>query len=286
MASANLQNLHTHTVFGDGQNTAEEMVRAAIAAGCGSLGFSEHSRMPAAVASGWCMTEAEEAAYRQEVMRLREVYAGQIDLLLGLERDLDALSSPEPYEYIIGSVHGVWRSGVYLPVDASRAEFCRAVQERYAGDYFAFIRDYYQREASVAATTRCQIVGHFDLVTKFNEGFCLFDETDPRYRDAALGALEALSREDVVFEINTGAISRNCRTAPYPAAFLLRSLRDLGGRVCISSDSHSAGTVTSGFVQAAELALSCGFRETYFFTGDGFRAVGLEEFRDAAKRGA
>ena len=37
-----LQNLHTHTVFGDGQNTAEEMVRAAIAAGCGSLGFSEH----------------------------------------------------------------------------------------------------------------------------------------------------------------------------------------------------------------------------------------------------
>ena len=47
-----LQNLHTHTVFGDGKNTAEEMVRAAIAAGCGSLGFSEHSRMPAAVASG------------------------------------------------------------------------------------------------------------------------------------------------------------------------------------------------------------------------------------------
>ena len=116
-----LQNLHTHTVFGDGQNTAEEMVRAAIAAGCGSLGFSEHSRMPAAVASGWCMTEAEESAYRQEVLRLREAYAGQIDLFLGLERDLDALPSPEPYEYLIGSVHGVWRSGVYLPVDASQA---------------------------------------------------------------------------------------------------------------------------------------------------------------------
>ena len=139
-----LQNLHTHTVFGDGQNTAEEMVRAAIAAGCGSLGFSEHSRMPAAVASGWCMTEAEESAYQQEVLRLREAYAGQIDLFLGLERDLDALPSPEPYEYLIGSVHGVWRSGVYLPVDASQAEFCRAVRERYAGDYFAFIRDYYQ----------------------------------------------------------------------------------------------------------------------------------------------
>ena len=29
-------------------------------------------------------------------------YAGQIDLFLGLERDLDALPSPEPYEYLIG----------------------------------------------------------------------------------------------------------------------------------------------------------------------------------------
>lgn len=283
MASIKLQNLHTHTVFGDGNNTAEEMVRAAIAAGCGSLGFSEHSRMPAEVASGWCMTEADEAAYRREVLRLREAYGGQIDLFLGLERDLDALPSPEPYAYLIGSVHGVWRSGVYLPVDASRAEFCRAVKERYAGDCFAFILDYYQREASVAATTHCQIVGHFDLVAKFNEGGCLFDEADPRYRDASLGALETLAKEDVVFEINTGAMSRNCRTEPYPAPFLLRALRDLGGRVCISSDSHSAGTITHGFVQAAEVALACGFRETYLFTGDGFRAVGLEAFRDAAK---
>ena len=38
-----LQNLHTHTVFGDGQNTAEEMVRAAIAAGCDTYVTSDLS---------------------------------------------------------------------------------------------------------------------------------------------------------------------------------------------------------------------------------------------------
>ena len=135
-------------------------------------------------------------------------------------------------------------------------------------------------------STRCQIVGHFDLVAKFNEGGCLFDEADSRYRDASLGALEALSKQDVVFEINTGAMSRNCRTVPYPSDVLLRSLRDFGGRVCISSDSHSASTITHGFAQAAELALSCGFRETYLLARDGFHAVGLEEFRDEAKRRA
>ena len=101
--------------------------------------------------------------------------------------------------------------------------------------------------------------------------------------EAAGDVLDRLAERDVVFEINTGAMSRNCRTVPYPSDVLLRSLRDFGGRVCISSDSHSASTLTYGFVQAAELALSCGFRETYLLTADGFRAVGLEEFRDAAR---
>ena len=32
-------NFHTHTTFCDGKNTAEEMVRAAITAGCPALGL-------------------------------------------------------------------------------------------------------------------------------------------------------------------------------------------------------------------------------------------------------
>ena len=44
----------------------------------------------------------------------------------------------------------------------------------------------------VAEKTGCQIVGHFDLITKFNEGDKLFDTSHPRYVNAALGALERL----------------------------------------------------------------------------------------------
>ena len=49
-----LQNLHTHTVFGDGKNTPEEMVLGALSSRCASLGFSEHSPLPpAADPDGW-----------------------------------------------------------------------------------------------------------------------------------------------------------------------------------------------------------------------------------------
>ena len=96
--------------------------------------------------------------------------------------------------------------------------------------------------------------------------------------DAAMGAMEALLRRDVLFEINTGAMSRGCRTSPYPAPSLLRALRERGGRICITSDSHSEGTVAFAFRQAGELALACGFRETWALTETGFQAIGLEKF--------
>ena len=65
-----LQSLHTHTVFCDGKDTAEEMVRGAMAAGCRSLGFSGHSPLP--FDDSWTMKEVDVPRYREEVLRLRD----------------------------------------------------------------------------------------------------------------------------------------------------------------------------------------------------------------------
>ncbi len=274
------QNLHTHTIFSDGKNTPEEMALGAIRAGCRSLGFSEHSPMPAAAdADGWSMEAARETAYRAEVLRLRGAYQDRLEIFLGLELDADSPAPELPYDYLIGSVHGIWRDGCYLSIDASAEEFVRNVREHFGGNCYAFAAACFEREAAFLPRCGCQIVGHFDLVTKFNEGGRFFDESDPRYVRAALEALEAVMERDVIFEVNTGAISRGYRTAPYPAPFLLRAIRERGGRVCITSDTHSDGTVACAFSQAAELAASCGFREAWVLTGDGFRPVELAAYR-------
>lgn len=151
-------------------------------------------------------------------------------------------------------------------------------QHGFSGDFLSLAEAYYQREALVAEKTGCQIVGHFDLVTKFNQDGLFFDESHPRYLSAALEALDSLLRRDIIFEINTGAISRGYRTSPYPSLFLLRTLRQRGGRICITSDAHSAAAVTCAFSQAAELAMACGFRETWVLGRSGFRPIGLPEF--------
>ena len=82
------------------------------------------------------------------------------------------------------------------------------MEQHYGGDFYAFAEDYYRLVGEVPERTGCQIVGHFDLITKFNEGDKLFDTGHPRYMRAALEALDRLAGRDVIFEITTGAMSR------------------------------------------------------------------------------
>lgn len=273
------QNLHTHTVYSDGKHTPGEMAAGAVRSGCASLGFSEHSPLTGeADPDGWSMKPASVPAYREDILRLRTDYAGRLTVFLGLEQDIDSAPPTDPYDYLIGSVHGVWADGAYLSVDAGPELFDRAVREHFGGDCYAFARAYYRREAEAAAKTGCRIVGHFDLIAKFNEGGCRFDETDPRYRSAALEALDALMERDVIFEVNTGAMSRGWRTAPYPHPALLRAVQERRGRICITSDSHHAETVVHAFPQAAEHAMACGFRESWILTESGWKAAPLDQY--------
>ncbi len=262
------QNLHTHTTFCDGKSTPAEMAAAALAAGCGSIGFSGHAPLP--FPNVWSMKEESVAPYRAAVLALREEYAGRLEVYLGLEQDILSPALAETYDYRIGSVHCLRTAEGVISVDASREEFADAVRRCYGGDALALAEDYYRQEAQVVEKTGCQIVGHFDLVTKFNEGDRFFDEGDRRYRAAALDALDALLERDVLFEINTGAMARGCRSVPYPAPFLLRHIHERRGRVLITGDSHSAAALLYGYPQAFALAAACGFTESYYLVGRAF----------------
>lgn len=128
---------------------------------------------------------------------------------------------------MIGSGHYVaLPGGGFSPVDVSPAGSEAAIREAFSGDAYRYAAAYYEGLAArLRAEPRVDIVGHFDLVAKFNEGGRLFDESDPRYRSAALDALDAVVKKHPRFEINTGAMSRGWRSAPYPAPFLLKRLR-------------------------------------------------------------
>ena len=229
--------LHVHTEFCDGHATAEEMVRAAIALGCPKIGFSAHAPMPY---GDYPMKREREEDYRAEIARLRAAYREKIEVLCGLEVDLWSYPvARERYDYIIGSCHTLSplvngaRVEVDGPVEALRA----AIDRDFGGDPYAAAEDFYA-SVSRLGELRPDIIGHLDLIRKYNAGGALFDELHPRYLAAARGAIDALLPLGVPFEVNTGAVARHYRETPYPAAPLLAYILKRGGRVILTGDAH------------------------------------------------
>lgn len=121
------------------------------------------------------------------------------------------------------------------------------VEEHFDGDWYAFAEEYFSLVSDLYDKTKCDIVGHFDLLTKFNENGCRFDESNPRYRKAWQSALNRLLECGCVFEINTGAMSRGWRTSAYPNAEIREYIVQNGGKLILSSDCHTPDNLCYAF---------------------------------------
>lgn len=270
-----LRSYHNHSTYCDGKSTVEEMVRSAIAAGMQAIGFSGHATFPYDLR--FCTKPEDFPAYVAAVNACKEKYAGQIEIYLGVENDFYGLQPDFPHDYALGAAHYMQKDGIYYYVDYSREVLQKAIDEGFGGDPYAMTAFYYQVVAQFPDRMDFDIVAHFDLVTKFNEGGRMFNEDDPRYWKPALETMEYLAKKGYAFEINTGAISRGYRTAPYPSMRLLKALHDFGGSIVFGCDSHNAGTVCSYLPEAKALAEECGFRTQRILTPKGWQEVPLGE---------
>ena len=257
---------HMHTCFCDGTDTPTDMAASAFALGFTRIGFSGHATMSF---ESFSMSRTGAAAYRAEIGALRKTYEGRMTVLCGIEKDYFGEEPEDLYDYVIGSVHYLPSPEGFRALDESPAETSKTIAEVFGGDADAFAEAYFSLEARLFETVRADVIGHFDLLTKFEERVPLLHPDSPRYQNAWREAVEALIPYGKPFEINTGAISRGWRTTPYPAKEILDFLKEKGGHILLSSDSHRRETIGYGFTEARELALSCGFRTVLIPEGGG-----------------
>lgn len=236
---------HTHTLYCDGNNTPREMVLSAIEKGMKAIGFSGHAYT--SFDTEWCMSLGNTEKYIADIDALKPEFSDRIAIYHGAEWDYYSDGPREKFEYLIGSVHYIEHGGIRKTIDENKQNFAALVERLYGGDFFACAEDYYKSVGDILRKTGADIVGHFDLITKFNEGNSLFDTSDERYIKAWQRAADALLEFKKPFEINTGAISRGYRTKPYPAADIIDYIGKRGGIFMLSSDSHATKTLLYGF---------------------------------------
>lgn len=237
--------LHIHSTFSDGNNTPEEIIKSAIELRLEKVGISDHSFT--LFDQSYCIKSDRISEYIKTINSLKEKYKDDIEVLLGIEQDYYSDESTDSYDYVIGSVHYLKIADNYIPVDETADILKKAADVYFNGNIYALIEKYFDTVSDVVSKTNADIIGHIDLISKFNEQSQLFDENDERYINAYKSACDKLLSYNKPFEINTGAISRGYKTSPYPSKSIYDYLKSKGAQFILSSDSHSKETLCYKF---------------------------------------
>ena len=248
-------NYHTHTTWCDGKDAPRRVVEAAIEKGFDEIGFSSHAMLPQDDVD-WVLTPEKAPRYAAEIRALADEFRGRIRVRLGVEADYVPGGARPDYavyaaiapEYIIGSVHFVAApDGALVPVDHAPDLLAAGIREHFGGRAEAFVRAYFAQQREMVASFDFDVVGHLDLVRKFNAKHPYFDEGSGWYRDELERTADAVAASGKVAEVNTGAISRGWLDDAYPSADFRARLRARGVRFVLSADAHVADAIDCAF---------------------------------------
>ena len=274
MADYKKSSVHCHSTMCDGKNTLQDMASAACAQGLTTLGFTGHSYTQRD--REYCMSPSRTAQYKATIAKLKTEYKGKVDILCGIEWDILSEDKRTGYDYWIGSAHHLYgkNTGKYYEIDFRPQDLWDCINDDFDADPLAAVEAYFAEVEKVAAL-KPDILAHIDLIKKLNANGEFFDEESPRYKAAALKALQAAKDNDCLLEVNTGGVYRGYRKDFYPGAWLLGEWQKMGGKVIITSDSHDINSLTFGFDEAAAAIKAAGFTSVQVLTGNGFETQEL-----------
>lgn len=260
----NLTNYHSHCSFCDGRAPLEEFVKEAIRQGFYSYGVSSHAPLP--FPTRWTMEWEQMEAYLDEFNNLRQKYADEIELYVGLEIDyLNEESNPSvarftelPLDYRIGSVHLLYdAAGEVVDIDCSPAVFKERVDRHFNGDVLRVVRMYFDRLFRMVELGGFDILGHADKMhynaSCYHPG--LLDE--PWYEALMKDYFSLVASRGYLVEINTKAY--DSLGTFYPNSRYWELMKEYQIKVLVNSDAHYPERINAGRMEALRLLQAKGF---------------------------
>ena len=160
-----------------------------------------------------------------EAHRLKQLYAPQIDLLVGLETDyitntdLDGLESllqrhGDRIEYVVGSVHHVNEIAFDVDLPTYRKALESFGIEKEEDRQEAFMLAYFEAQYQLIQRFKPEVIAHFDVCRLY----------EPNLRFADFPVVQKMIERNirfavdygVLFEINAAALRKGW-SSPYPA---------------------------------------------------------------------
>jgi histidinol-phosphatase (PHP family) len=272
------------------------VIERAIEAGFTQYGLSEHC--PRYRDADLFGDEAEHGGvpalqtaftdYAKHAFELRAEYADRIELIVGFETErlppgdwaerMRAIRQSAAFEYMVGSVHDV--DGVFVDY---KPEITRALSAQLGGDDALHAR-YFDAITDLVTTLKPEVVGHIDLVRKFDGPNARFSAAVQPHIDRALEAVRAAG---AVLDVNCGAHRRGLSPV-YPLPHILLRARQMGVGVTLGDDGHGAHDVGVGLDACMRAIADAGYREVHYLTRDGgdtarLRSAPIDEVRPRSR---
>lgn len=252
--------VHIHTFFSSDSKTAvEDQLERAIHIGMEYICITDHQDYDYPKWKNCTYQVGENAdigAYVDYLMRIREQYAGRINMLIGLEFGLqkhlgekyDNVYSSYPFDMCIASTHvfeGRDTEDQTLYEGRTKEESVRA--------YLA------EELENLTVTHNYDTIGHLDYVLRDipgkNEGV-----TYAKYADIFDELLLLAIRRNKAIELNTKSLVVGMRDSS-PGRDVFKRYRELGGElVTLGSDAHFPERIGACFDIAGEILKDAGFK--------------------------
>lgn len=254
-----LADFHLHSDFsGDCSASMDSMIQAGLAQGLKQMCFTEHQDFdfPYASENPSEVFSLNTDSYLYELIRCKEKYAGQLEILFGVElglqphitKDLARYAKSFDFDFIIASSHVCNARDPYYP-----AFFEGRSEEEAYREYFTSVYE------NIRKFDNFDVYGHLDYVVRYGpqkDAAYTYD----KYRDVLDLILELLLEKEKGLELNTGGLQYGLKE-PNPCADILKRYRSLGGEIItIGSDAHNPAAVANYFQKAADILTACGFR--------------------------
>jgi histidinol-phosphatase (PHP family) len=230
-----------------------EYASVAEARGLKGIIFTCHCPLPDGISAAVRMSPDQYERYVAMIAATRELFAGRVDVRLGLESDyfpgtekwLEKLHARHPLHHVLGSVH------MQVP----------EYRERYfTGDWFAYQQLYFQHLAASAESGLYDTLAHPDLVKNESPTDWHFARIQP----FIARALDRIAATGVAMELNTSGLHKAIRELnPGPA--MLGMMRERGIPVVLGADAHTPGRVAADYAGALRTLQSAGYNEVGFF---------------------
>lgn len=240
---------HTHTIFSDGKNSAEEMLNQAVKLGWSEIGISDHLIIHENITASpsWCRWQKEPHIFWNNFEKIYDYFARNCEYIR-------KISDNYPLKIRLGAEvdffpYGGWIEKFIKIRERLDLDYC------ISGNHYLILDDQYHNLLDIKDVDKIDSNQQVKAIRRHLKTLCLAAQsglfefiahidymrkidifTDPQFDEDKKEVIEFFAHNDITTEISTKGLRKN--GVFYPCLPMLKQLVDNRVKLVISDDAH------------------------------------------------